>query len=678
MAKKNKKMTDSEIIASVDMNVSHGVGYADTKLSREREKVLQYYHGELPKPHHSGNSKYVSMDVYDTVESAKSQLIEVFSAGEGIVEFAPQGPEDVGGARVGTKYADYVLFRQNPGLDILTSVLTDGLVARNGVAKVYWDSSTSVSDEAIEDLDGDELAILLERDPELSIDELEQNEDGTFSGTLKRTKDVSQVRVDPVPPEEFLISPRSKSIREAPFVAQRCLKTESELIEMGFDAKVIKSLATDDGIFNEDEKNTRFLGVDDGSSENEIEYQKQARKLQIIEAYIKLDVDGSGTMQLWKVTKCGNELLDKQRVSRVPFVAFVPLPLPHSWWGANFAAKAIPIQNARTVLMRGILDHTVITNNPRTMVVKGALVNPREMLENRIGGLVNVTRPDGVFPFPQASLNPFVFQTIQLLDDDKEDTTGVSKMSQGLNKDAISKQNSQGMVEQLIGLSQQRQKIVARNFANQFLRELYVEIYALVLENEKQEKVIEIAGEWVPIEPSKWLDRTDATVSMLLGYGEKDRQAQECLGVHQLLSADPAFANMYTDKQKYNLISKYLTTKGYKNVNDYLIPPEQAEPKQPDPMMMHQIKMDEANLQLEQQKIAIASQKNDINAQLQVMQQEFQKTQEMLKLLVAQREQDRKDFEAKTRAETAERELDIVESADPSEVKQSNIVSPNS
>ena len=65
-------------------------------------------------------------------------------------------------------------------------------------------------------------------------------------------------------------------------------------------------------------------------------------------------------------------------------------------------------------------------------------------------------------PMPQAPLNPFVFQTIKMLDEDKEDNTGVSRMSQGTNKDAVSKQNSAAMIEQLATMSQQRQKIIAR------------------------------------------------------------------------------------------------------------------------------------------------------------------------------------------------------------------------
>ena len=61
------------------------------------------------------------------------------------------------------------------------------------------------------------------------------------------------------------------------------------------------------------------------------------------------------------------------------------------------------------------------------MVTKGGLTNPRELIDNRVGGLVNVTRPDAIAPLPQAPLNPFVFQTLQkLLDQDAEDLTPAS------------------------------------------------------------------------------------------------------------------------------------------------------------------------------------------------------------------------------------------------------------
>ena len=161
----------------------------------------------------------------------------------------------------------------------------------------------------------------------------------------------------------------------------------------------------------------------------------------VYEAYINLDVDGAGQATLHKVVKAGNQILEIEKVDRKPFIVFTPLPTPHSFFGANFAEKLIATQNAKTVLTRSILDHAQISNNPRYTVLKGGLSNPRELISNKVGGLVNITRPDAIAPMPQAPLNPFVFQTIKLLDDEKEETSSVSSLSTGLNKDAVSKQN---------------------------------------------------------------------------------------------------------------------------------------------------------------------------------------------------------------------------------------------
>ena len=66
---------------------------------------MEYYQGKQPKPAHDGNSKYVSQDVYNAVNSMQAALLETFSAGNRIVRFAPQGPEDVETAKVCSAYA---------------------------------------------------------------------------------------------------------------------------------------------------------------------------------------------------------------------------------------------------------------------------------------------------------------------------------------------------------------------------------------------------------------------------------------------------------------------------------------------------------------------------------------------------------------------------------------------
>ena len=64
-----KKLDDQDIVTLLDDNIKRSVGYYDSQLSRERQKVMDYYTARLPKPAHDGNSKYVSQDVYDAVEA---------------------------------------------------------------------------------------------------------------------------------------------------------------------------------------------------------------------------------------------------------------------------------------------------------------------------------------------------------------------------------------------------------------------------------------------------------------------------------------------------------------------------------------------------------------------------------------------------------------------------------
>jgi hypothetical protein len=623
-----KKIEDEQIVTLIDANIRRSIGYYDSQISRERKKVVDYYNASLPKPAHDGNSKYVSQDVYDAVESMKAALLETFSTGNKTVRFAPQNGDDVAMADVCSEYTDYVCNRQNDLFGVMGSVIHDGLIARAGIAKVFWQVQDETIIEEFEDITQEELDTALAQEG-VEIDEItEEDELGLTSGTLAITRDTSQVMIDAIPPEEFLISPQATSLEEVLFCAHRTRKTMSELREEGYNEDLLDKIGDHDDVDLETDPEVlsrhEDVGADRGFGSNN--YQDQVRNITVYEAYMELDCEGTGIAELYRIIKAGNTLLSKDKVTRKPFVAFVPLPIPHSFYGSNFGSKVIPTQNARTVLTRSILDHAVVTTNPRYTVVKGGLTNPRELIDNRVGGIVNVTRPDAIAPMMQAPLNPFIFQTIQMLDDDKEENTGVSRLSQGLNKDAISKQNSAAMVEQLATMSQQRQKIIARHFANGFLKELYHKVYQLCVENEDQEKVVELSGgQYVEINPAAWADKRDVTVELALGYGEQERESQKYLEMHGAFQADPGLQKMYTPENQYALISKVMEMTGIKNVKSYLTPPGELPPDQPDPAAEMQMQQMQQQMQIQERQTAVAEQKAQLEGQISQMKLELDK-----------------------------------------------------
>ncbi len=57
---------------------------------------------------------------------------------------------------------------------------------------------------------------------------------------------VSKVTIENVPPEEFLISKKARTIADSPFVAHRQMLTRSDLVAMGFNKKQVEGLQMDD------------------------------------------------------------------------------------------------------------------------------------------------------------------------------------------------------------------------------------------------------------------------------------------------------------------------------------------------------------------------------------------------------------------------------------------------
>ena len=660
-----KAVDDEKLVSILDDNIRRSIGYYDSQISRERKKVIDFYNATLPRPAHDGNSKYVSMDVYDAVESMKAALLETFSTGYKTVRFAAQTGEDQRIAEIATAYCDYVANRQNNLFEVMQTVIHDGLVARAGLCKVYWQEREDSYLEPIQDLTEEEFDQIVAQD-NVEIEEVEQDELGLYSGDLRVFTDASQVVIEAIAPEEFIIEPQAKDLDSVGFCGHRTTMTISELREAGYDEKLIAKIGDHEDVEMETDPEILARHEEIGSDRgfNAKGFQDQVRSVTVYEVYIDIDMDASGIAETHKVIKAGNVVLHKERCQYKPFCAFVPLPIPHAFFGSNFGSKVVPIQTARTVLTRSILDHAMITNNPRYQVVKGGLTNPRELIDNRVGGIVNVSRPDAITPMAQAPLNPFIFQTIQMLDEDKEDTTGVSRLSQGLNKDAISKQNSAAMVEQLATMSQQRQKIIARNFANNFLRPLYQMIYQLVVENEPEAKIVEIAGDYVAVSPSDWGAKRDVTVELHLGYGEQEQEAQKYLALHAMMSQDPTLASMYTPDNQYKLMTHVMEQNGIKNVKDYLTAPQELPEEGPDPAQEMAMQMQQKQMELQERQTQVAEMKAQMDAQIAQMKLQLEQMKAQQGFAIQSDNVDLKEAQLEHKQFVDKAELEIARNAD--------------
>lgn len=672
MSTKRKKLTDREVLARVDELLESGVGFVDGTLKNERRLVTEYYDAEAPARTRRGQSSYISSDVFDSVEAAHAQLLEPFTTSQNLVQFSPQNADDVENARIATDYCAYVIHRQNPGYEIFSDVVKDGLMNRIGVAKVWWERNEVKEEVELPEAVPYAGLVAQAEAAGIEIDEenLEEDDLGNVTGTVTVKRDEGQVRIEVVPPEEFIASPRARCLRTADFLAHRKKIARADLERQGYDPKKLDEIAEDDWE-DTDEEDQRFASIDGGGMDVETPSEIR-RKIWLYEVYARIDIDGKGE-RLWKVCKAGGVILHKEVVARYPFVAFVPLRRPHSLWGSNFAHRVLPVQTAKTALTRAILDHTAITTTPRWIVANGALKSPHELMDNRLGGIVNAKDVQSVMPLPQNPLNPFVFQTLQLLDYDNEDTTGVSRLSQGLNKDALSKQNSNALVETLQNAGAIRQKIVARNFANGFLIPLYLLVYQLVLENESRPKIVELAGGWQEVDPSKWESRVDMVADLHLGYGEQDKEVRKWLEINTILASDPTMTNFYGPMQRAQVYKKVMELRGVKDVQNYLVLPNPQQPPPPsaaDQAAAKKVELEERKQRLAEEQFKLDAEERRLRLELDRMKLEQAKYE-------FEREQKLNEVKEQNDQMIAERELRVVERQAESD-KLAAIASPNS
>ena len=253
--KKKYNKSEAEIMALVDPHVSRAVAWVDTRLTSEQSRIQRYYDGDLPRRQHEGSSSYVSSDVYDGVESMKSQLLEVFAGGHDIVRFKALNDQDVEAARIETAYVQDQIFSvcKNNGQERFNDVIDDSLKNRNGVTQIYWEQCVERDEHTFEGMSLEDVqALAAQEDVEIdaSLDGPDNDGDpddlmsqATYSGKLTRIIDKSGLRFENVPPEEYFTDGKKK-YREESVRGRKVLKTKADLIYDGYDREKVMSLWT--------------------------------------------------------------------------------------------------------------------------------------------------------------------------------------------------------------------------------------------------------------------------------------------------------------------------------------------------------------------------------------------------------------------------------------------------
>ena len=213
------KKSEQEILSIVSREIHNASGYIGGELVARRKKSLEYYLGMPLGNEQEGRSQVISNDVMDTVESLMPSLMKIFTAGDNVFSCEGVGPEDEEMARQASDYLNHIFYKQNNGFTALYTAFKDALIQKNGILKIYWDNSEKTEREQYTRLTDDEFNDLV-ADSEVDVKEHTEYDEPIVDDrgeeldkiklhdvVIHRTRKYGQVRIDPIPPEEFLLTP---------------------------------------------------------------------------------------------------------------------------------------------------------------------------------------------------------------------------------------------------------------------------------------------------------------------------------------------------------------------------------------------------------------------------------------------------------------------------------------
>tara|TARA_R100001129_G_scaffold164233_1_gene130275 strand:+ start:813 stop:2840 length:2028 start_codon:yes stop_codon:yes gene_type:complete len=591
------KMKDAEVLALLGQLLENSIGFLEGTIGSERRTAFKYYLGKPYGNEIEGRSQVVTQDVLEVVENILPSLLRIFTAGEQIVKFDPQGPEDQEIAEQCTDYVNYIFMKDNPGFMILYTMFKDALLQKNGFVKHYYkEIEKETKEEYVNLTDTEYTSLLMADDVEILEDfekevEAERGTEILHDVKILRRKKEGRVVVENVAPEEMFCSKNAKSLSDAQFLAQRVIKTRAEVIAMGFDKKLVDKLPSyTDGFYNQEHTERELYQTESPDTEYQ-SIDKSTDYVRLVECYTYIDYEKKGKPTLRKITMGGNEsiILDNEEIDYIPFSMVTPIPMPHLFFGMSVADLVMDLQLMKSTVLRQTMDNMYLQNNARHLVIDGQ-VQLDDLITSRPGGIVRTKGPGAVTPLATPSFLNEGLAMLEKIDQLKEARTGISRSQMGADPNTIQKSHTTATsVNALVNAATQRIELIARIFAETGVKDLFKCIMQLVTKYQDKSRIIRLRNNFVEMNPTDWADKEmDVSIQVGLGTGNTDQRVNllsQILNIQQMLVKEGGYGRLVDENKIYNTLEKLVVNAGFKSAEPFFVDPATVPPPPPpDPM----------------------------------------------------------------------------------------------
>lgn len=540
----------------------------------------EYYRRKYPKL--SKRCDIVSTDVQDTIESTMPALMKTFFGSTDVVTVQGMDgtPDDEQRAEKMQALINYQLERQHFFMTFYQWA-KDALITNLGIIKIDWERTYKETQERITLLpEVYEQFVAQAQAQGVRILGVEYDPNGgVIVDYVTKVVDKNQPRIMNILASEFRYSPEATNLDNADFVAHRKIVNIDYLrkqAEAGlYDPRAVEELAAKDTAPD-------YTTLDKTNNENVDDESNQSdtgrRRVVLYECYVNInmtdDINAKLTPMIITVSSGVILRMEENTYERHPFFVLAPRIDPHKVWPKKgFVDLIAQIQHAKTAIIRQMIYNLALNNDSKLAVNSSMLLDINDVLEGTQVIRVNGDVKQAIQQIPNSDIQTWTFNMLEYLDMTKENRTGITRYNQGLDSNSLNK-TATG-INIITQASNQRLELIARIFAETGLRDMFKFLIKLNQLFVSQDTVIRLTNEPMQIKPDDLEGEFDLVINSGMGSGAKEQNLQDMQMLNSLMQ-QLVPAGFVGPKQIYNAAKKYIETIGFKNVEDFVMNPEEA------------------------------------------------------------------------------------------------------
>jgi hypothetical protein len=606
-------MNKSERAAKVWQALNEASDWSKQNLAQIRQQAWNYYLNRPRGDELAGRSQVQDTTLRD-FHSALMATIMPSYATDHVVQFEPMGQGDEDQAEAESAAVNSVFTEDNSGYLELSNAVSDALLFRNGVLKVWVEDQTETIIRRFNAQMGPVAMALKEQ----GIDAKVYTENELTVAEYELT--TQKLRVMAIEPSYFIVDPnqQNQDLQGSALIGERVILTRGQLKDMGVSRSDIDGCPqiSDDGItgpLTAGDVQAKFV---EGASSSYTGPQWEDERVDCY--WVHMLMGG----KKWRYLVSNQLILLEDSVAFFPYASGSGFLVPHRWSGLALIDMLKQTVDSKTSIVRQFLDNLNHANNQRYAY------NPNETDQGDIqnsapGRGIRSTNPAGIVPFPVLDVGSNSLSALAYFDDIAGKQAGAAlDMASG---EAQSVKDVSGLsVEMQLGPKEQLASYISRNLAETLVRNTFLLIHRTLREQWEGPITYRKSGNWQEVNPGEWMPRTRLNVVVGLSPGDRRRRKVNLQEViqYQMGMIQGGTANITTTwRGVYAALTDWMKACELDGMEGYFLDPagqesqqgQQAAQQQSQSDQQMQQQMLQIQMQMEQQKAQIDAQKLELD-----------------------------------------------------------------